>query len=210
MTEGLTTQLNHRLRSAGLEPLDQSTVARFEIYLSLFLRWNQRLNLSAVRDEVAVIDRHLVESIQVARNLPAEIRTLLDFGSGGGLPGIPIALCRPGIAVTLAESKNKKAAFLQEAVRALGLTATVHAGRAETLRSTFDCVTLRAVDKMPEAVAAAVPRVSPAGWLALMITHSSLLDLQATAGSAFSWLPPIPLPGSESRILVLGKRINAT
>ena len=87
-----------------------------------------------MRDEQGILSRHFVESIVVARELPQGIRTLLDFGSGAGLPGIPIALCRPEIAVTLAESQGKKAAFLQEAVRVLAISAMVHAGRAETLR----------------------------------------------------------------------------
>ena len=91
------------------------------------------LNLSAIRDEEGIISRHLVESIVVSSELPQGIKTLLDFGSGAGLPGIPIAICRPEIAVTLAESQGKKAAFLQEAVRVLGIGAKVHAGRAEAL-----------------------------------------------------------------------------
>ena len=74
--------------------------------------------------------------------------TLLDFGSGGGFPGIPIALCRPEIAVTLAESQGKKAAFLQEAVRVLGLSARSTLSGPKLLTVGFDCVTLRAVDRM--------------------------------------------------------------
>ncbi len=160
-----SARLNQLLKAAGLAPLDEETAGRFESYLSLFLRWNERLNLSAIRDEEGILSRHFIESIAVAHELPAEIATLLDFGSGAGLPGIPIALCRPEIAVTLAESQSKKAAFLQEAVRVLGIGAKVHAGRAEALRTVFDCVTLRAVDKMPKAVAAAVKLVAAmAGW----------------------------------------------
>ena len=90
---------------------------------------------------------------------------MLDFGSGAGFPGIPISLCRPEIQVTLAESQGKKAAFLQEAVRVLGLAAKVHAGRAETAATRFDCVVLRAVDRMELAVQVASGLVGPAaGW----------------------------------------------
>ena len=141
-----------------------------------------------------------------ARSLPAGIDTLLDFGSGAGLPGIPIALCRPEIAVTLAESQGKKTAFLREVVRTLGLGVAVHASRAEVLGTTFDAVVLRAVDKMPEAVAAAARLVSAAGWLALMTTHADLAELHRVAGGDFSWQTPIPLPGSDQRILSLGRR----
>ena len=94
---------------------------RFEEYLALILRWNSRMNLTAIRDEEEILARHFVESIACAQHFPEGIGTLLDFGSGAGFPGIPIALCRPEIAVTLAESQSKKAAFLQETVRILGL-----------------------------------------------------------------------------------------
>ncbi len=200
------TRLQALVTAAGLTPLDDETAGKFEDYLSLFLRWNERLNLSAIRDEEAILSRHIIESIVVARGLPERIATLLDFGSGAGLPGIPIALCRPEIAVTLAESQGKKAAFLQEALRVLGIQAKVHAGRAEALRTVFDCVVLRAVDKMPKAVAAAVPLVAPAGWLALMTTTGEREGLERAAGTKFSWQAEKLLPGGAMRMVEFGTR----
>ena len=123
MSEGAGLRLNALLAEAGIAQLNTAVAVGFEAYISLFVRWNSRINLSSVRDEEGILSRHLVESIAVVSALPADISTLLDFGSGGGLPGIPIALCRPEIAVTLAESQSKKAAFLQQAVRVLGLSA---------------------------------------------------------------------------------------
>jgi 16S rRNA (guanine527-N7)-methyltransferase len=199
-------RLNALLGEAGLWPLEATELSRFEAYLSLFVRWNARVNLTSVRDEEGILSRHFVESIACARALPAGISTLLDFGSGGGFPGVPIALCRPEITVTLAESQGKKAAFLQEAVRVLGLSAKVYAGRAELLATHFDCVTLRAVDRMAEAVAAAARLVGDGGWLALMTTRSDLSGLQAAAGAGFSWAEVVSLPGSEERVLALGAR----
>ncbi|MGH9604467.1 MAG: 16S rRNA (guanine(527)-N(7))-methyltransferase RsmG [Terracidiphilus sp.] len=199
-------RLNELLAEAAVSPLDAGQLPRFESYLSLFVRWNSRLNLSSVRGEQGILARHFVESIACAQALPAGIRTLLDLGSGAGLPGIPIALCRPEIKVTLAESQGKKAAFLQEAVRVLGLSAAVHAGRAELLTLPFDCVTLRAVDRMPRAVSAAVRLVAPGGWLALMTTEGELSALQAAASTEFSWRTTVPLPGSIERLLALGER----
>jgi 16S rRNA (guanine527-N7)-methyltransferase len=206
--EGTGPRLNELLRQASRDPLDTETAHKFEAYLSLFVRWNKKLNLSSVRDEEGVLSRHFIESIAVAQSLPAEISTLLDFGSGAGLPGIPIALCRPRIAVTLAESQIKKAAFLQEAVRVLGISAKVHADRAETLGEVFDCVVLRAVEKMPRAVSSAVKLVSPHGWLALMTTDASLAELQSAAGPQFKWKESVRLPGSDSRILALTQKIK--
>jgi len=164
------------------------------------------MNLTSIRDVEGILSRHFVESIACAQSLPGEIATLLDFGSGGGLPGIPIALCRPEIAVTLAESQGKKAAFLQEAVRLLGISTRVHPFRAEVLSERFDCVTLRAVDRMDDAVASASELVNPGGWLALMTTGMELAKLQAAAGAEFSWSEATPLPNSERRVLVRGRR----
>ena len=89
---------------------------------------------------------------------------MLDFGSGAGFPGIPIQIVRPELRVTLAESQKKKVHFLREVVRELGLTgASIHAGRVEEMPASavFDLVTLRAVDKMGEAMQAAIPRIRP-------------------------------------------------
>ena len=204
--EAIGLKLNELLDSAGLAPLDGVTAEQFAQYLSLIMRWNARLNLSSIRTEDGILSRHFVESIACARALPAGISSLLDFGSGAGFPGIPIALCRPEISVVLAESQGKKAAFLQETIRALKISAVVHAGRAELLRNAFNCVVLRAVDRMPQAVKVAGHLVAPTGWLALMTTHGDLAQLQAAAGAIFSWPTAIHLPGAAQRLLALGAR----
>jgi 16S rRNA (guanine527-N7)-methyltransferase len=199
-------RLNGLLIDAGLAPLDSGLTGRFEDYLSLILRWNTRVSLTAIRDEEGILSRHFVESIAGARSLPASIASLLDFGSGAGFPGIPIALCRPEISVTLAESQGKKAAFLREATRVLALSAKVHPGRAETLGTRFDCVTLRGVDRMERAVQAALRLVSSGGWLALMTTRSDLEGLKTASGTEFYWRTAVQLPGSRARVLALGER----
>ena len=208
-TEGCFHRLNEVLEHSGIEPLDAGTATKFENYVSLIVRWNERLNLTSLRAEDAIISIHLAESIACARAIPHGVRTLLDFGSGAGLPGIPIALCRPEIAVTLAESQGKKAAFLQEAVRQLEISATVYPGRAETLIAVFGCVILRAVDKMPKAVAAGAKLVAPGGWLALMTTKPYLAGLQVAAGPEFSWDRLLALPNATDRIVAFGCRQTA-
>jgi 16S rRNA (guanine527-N7)-methyltransferase len=199
-------RLNALLVDAGQPVLDEALASRFAEYLALLVRWNSRVNLTAIRDEEGILSRHFVESIACARALPAGISTLLDFGSGAGFPGIPIALCRPEIAVTLAESQGKKAAFLQEAVRVLGLSAKVHSQRAELLSVQFDCVTMRAVDRMQEAVSAGSQLVAVDGWLAPMTTGSELDAVKAAAGKGFEWRAPVSLPGGDDRIVALGQR----
>jgi 16S rRNA (guanine527-N7)-methyltransferase len=204
----LDLNLNSRLAAAGLESLEPRNVTRFEDYATLLRRWNERINLTAIRDEASIVSRHFIESIACARGLPIGIASLLDFGSGAGFPGIPIALCRPEIAVTLAESQGKKAAFLREAVRILGISAKVHSGRAETLDCQFDCVTLRAVDRMPKAVQSASRLVGPEGWLALMTTSGELSMLQNGVGAAWSWNEPVALPDGDNTVLALGSRLS--
>ncbi len=201
--------LNQLLAGAGMAPLDAAQTNRFEAYLSLFVRWNARTNLSSVREPGAILSRHFVESIACARALPVGWSSLLDFGSGGGLPGIPIALCRPEIAVTLAESQGKKAAFLQEAVRTLGISTKVFSARAETLAESFDCVTMRAVDRMAVAVQAGAQLVRENGWLALMTTRSDAPSLQSVVLGPYSWSQPLQLPGGEERVLVLGQKVGS-
>lgn len=204
---GQTTgmRLNGLLTGAGLEPLDAPIAARFADYCALLLRWNARTNLTAVRDVDGILSRHFVESIACARALPPGIATLLDYGSGAGFPGIPIALCRPEIAVTLAESQGKKGAFLREAVRTLGLATSVYSDRAETLNGRFDCVALRAVDRMLQAVQAACRLVVPGGRLALMTTEVESEGLRQLCGGEFSWSKALPLPGGDQRVLLLGQ-----
>jgi 16S rRNA (guanine527-N7)-methyltransferase len=199
-------RLDEILNELGMEPLDPVQSKSFEDYFLLLNRWNARVNLTSIRDEEGILRRHFVESIACARALPSGILNLLDFGSGAGFPGVPIALCRPEIAVTLAESQGKKAAFLSEAVRMLGVNAKVHSGRAEVLHTVFDCVTLRAVDKMEVAVQAAAHLVRSGGGVGLMTTGKALMALKSVIGEEFSWSQVISLPGGEDRILALGVR----
>jgi 16S rRNA (guanine527-N7)-methyltransferase len=199
----LPERLNDMLVAAGLGGLSSDVGAQFGEYMTLLLRWNAKLNLTAIRDEKSILSRHFVESIACARLLPTSISTLLDFGSGAGFPGIPIALCRPEIAVTLAESQGKKATFLREAVRRLNLRATVFAGRAELLTSRFNCVTLRAVDRMPQAVNGACSLLAEGGWIAAMTTRDELEGLKSLCESRLSWREPIRLAGGDRRILAL-------
>jgi 16S rRNA (guanine527-N7)-methyltransferase len=198
-------RLNQLLTEAGSTPLDTEASDQFTTYLTLLQRWNTRTNLTAIRDEEGILSRHFVESILCARALPPDIRTLLDFGSGAGFPGLPIAILRPEIAVTLAESQHKKAAFLREAIRAISVAATVHAARAETLQSKYDCITLRAVDNMPAAIPAAISLLTPTGWLAILTTTTDAATLQSPA-TQFRWNPLHPLPAATTRTLLLGRR----
>jgi len=199
-------KLIQALEGIHLPSLGAAQIEKFDAYVKLILRWNSRMNLTAIREVDAIIDRHIVECIACANALPEGIKTLLDFGSGAGFPGIPIAICRPEIAVSLAESQVKKSAFLQEAVRTLGLGVKIHTGRAEKLQMDFDCVAMRAVDRMQVAIVGASRLVRPGGQMAVLTTNTELARACAAAGSVFAWQEPIRLPGSDRRVLALGKR----
>lgn len=158
---------------------DTNTVmSQLEVYLDLLLRWNARTNLTAIRQPEAMVTRHFGESLFAARLISPRLKpeaSLLDFGSGAGFPGLPIQLYRPDLRVTLAESQGKKASFLREVIRTLGLTTEVWANRVEAMpvAQRFDCVTLRAVDRMDDALRGAVLRVAPCGLIAVMAGSGS-------------------------------------
>ena len=204
-----STRLNQLLEAAGHPPLAAETSEKFAAYLTLLQKWNAKTNLTAIRDEEGILSRHFLESILCATALPTGIATLLDFGSGAGFPGIPIALMRPEIQVTLAESQNKKAAFLREAVRVLELNTKVHSARAEELKTKYDCITLRAVDNMAHAIPAAIQLLKHDGYLAILTTQEDTASIQTTAQSnhpnrEFTWRSQ-PLRATTTRLLLLGK-----
>ena len=130
--------------------------------------------------------------------------TLADIGPGAGFPGIPIKLWAPEISLTLIESNHKKATFLREAARALTLTdINIRNVRAEALAGeTFDVVTLRAVDRFDSILPVAESVVAPTGRLGLLIGSAQYPSAQ-TALTSFRWELPVPVPGSQSRLLAI-------
>ena len=175
--------------------------SQLSAYLDLLLRWNARTNLTAIREPEGIICRHFGEGLfcglELAKRLPASA-TVLDFGSGAGIPGLPVQLIQPGFRVTLAESQGKKASFLREAVRTLGLSTEVWADRVESMPPDrrFNAVTLRAVDNMELALATARERVTPEGLLVSFTSYEPPATASPTAES-------VPLPGASHSILTL-------
>jgi 16S rRNA (guanine527-N7)-methyltransferase len=192
--------------SVDVAGLDPKAIEQFEAYLALLLQWNARINLTAVRQPRDIVRRHFAESIFAAAQIPKTIKTLLDYGSGAGFPGIPIAICRPKIGVTLAESQGKKAVFLREVVRTLGLKAEVWGERVEEMEPgrVFDAVTLRAVEKMQEACRIAVGRLVEGGWIGVFATRKTEGPLEKLRG--IHWEATVEIPGSEQEVLKTGRR----
>lgn len=194
--------------AALLKPYVQGGVApqlaaQLVDYLELLLKWNARTNLTAIRDPEEIVRRHFGESLFLGAHL-RDCSTLLDFGSGAGFPGVPVQLLRPEIAVTLAESQGKKAAFLREVVRHFGLQTEVWASRVEAMPSErrFDAVALRAVDKMDSAVREAAARASGC-MLILGTSRASFADVLA---AEFPVVERLPLPGSADGVLEVLRR----
>lgn len=138
-------------------------------YLALLDRWNRTYNLTAIRDPREMLVKHLLDSLAMA-SFVHEGR-LADLGTGPGLPGIPLAIARPGLQVSLVESNGKKARFLREAVRTLGLdNARVLESRAEAVDEpgAYDLVTARALDRLAGIIAVGGHLLSPTGRLLAM------------------------------------------
>jgi 16S rRNA (guanine527-N7)-methyltransferase len=138
-------------------------------YLELLAKWNKTYNLTAIRDPEKMISHHLLDSLAVLPHLPAG--TLADIGSGGGLPGIPLAIAQPERRVTLNDANHKKGAFLQQAVIELKLAnADVHVGRVQDWQPAqlFDCVITRGFAELADFIGACRHLLAPGGVLAAM------------------------------------------
>ena len=140
-------------------------------YLELLAKWNKTYNLTAIRDPLQAVSHHLLDSLAVLRELPDRAGALVDVGSGGGLPGIPIAIADPERRVTLNDVNEKKGAFLRQAVIELGLrNADVHVGRVEAWRPAerFAVVISRGFANLVDFLATCRHLAAPAGILAAM------------------------------------------
>jgi len=193
------------------EGLSREQYKKISTYIDLLLRWNAKMNLTAVRDPENIVKRHFGEAIFLARELSA--RHLLasgtvvyDIGSGAGFPGIPLKIARPEISLTLVEAHGRKAIFLKEVLRAVNLDAEVKNVRAEdlarTAATTADIVTLRAVEKFDSILPVAAQFLKLTGALALLISKTQVAAVQKTLNS-WQFCPLLPIPGSESRGILL-------
>lgn len=195
--------------SALLRPfvaLSGNQLAQTLIYIDLLLKWNSRINLTSVRRPEDIVTRHFGESFFAASQLLAseEATSVIDLGSGAGFPGIPLAMAFPEAHVTLVEAASKKAAFLNEVIRALQLTnAKVFNGRGEDCTARANLVTLRAVEKFEATVPLASGMIEPQGRLALMIGRNQIEKAKELAPQ-LAWADPIMIPGGHSRVLFVG------
>jgi 16S rRNA (guanine527-N7)-methyltransferase len=172
--------------SAKLELSDEQ-LARLDRYLDLLAQANQRMNLTRIESREAAEVQHVADALTLLPFLPTGAHRLADVGSGGGVPGIPLAIARPDVTVMLIESTQKKAAFLKSAAAELGLAnISASSWRAEDVghsssRETFDVVTARAVGAMAFLVEWSLPLVKKGGKLLAMKGPRIVEDLPAAA-----------------------------
>ena len=160
-------------------------------YVELLGRWNRVYNLTAVRDPAAMVARHVLDSLTVLPHLRGD--TLLDVGSGAGLPGLVVAVARPALAVTLLDANGKKTRFCRQAAAALGLPrVTVVQARVEDFRpaAPFDTVVSRAFAEPAAFVAACAGLAAPGGVLVAMAGRAA--GTPQPAGAA---IHPVQVPG---------------
>lgn len=196
----------------GGETPNPGLVQALQSYLELLLKWNARVNLTAVRDAETIVSRHFGESLFAARVLLRKSEaalTLADVGSGAGFPGIPMKLFAPQVELTLIESQNKKAVFLREVVRTLGLERVeVFGVRAEQWGKTADLVTMRAVEQFDRALPLAATLVAEEGRLGLLIGAGQVSVAREVLGENWEWDDLVVVPQSESRVAMVGRRVR--
>ena len=187
--------------------VDDQQVILIQHHMAILQRWNEKLNLTAIRNPLEILYRHFCESMFGASAIPVDKGRLADIGSGPGFPGIPLKIARPELDLVLVESNIKKGTFLAEVVRELGLTGTrVVISRYEELGeevAPLDVVCSRAVGEfVPFLEWAASPKVS-AAQVALWIGGRDLDEVRKS--KQWEWREPILVPQSLQRYMLIGK-----
>ncbi|WP_341274794.1 16S rRNA (guanine(527)-N(7))-methyltransferase RsmG [Rhodocyclus gracilis] len=199
-------QLASGLRALGLD-IAAPAQARLLAYAALLDKWNRTFNLTALRVPDKAVSHHLLDSLAILPYLGEGV--LLDVGSGGGLPGIPLAITRPDLAVHLLDSNSKKTAFLQQAVIELELrNVTVHCRRIEEFQPAqpFATIVSRAFAELADFVRPTRSLLAADGcWLAMkgLLPHEEIARLPA--GIVVDRALPIRVPGvdGERHVLIL-------
>jgi 16S rRNA (guanine527-N7)-methyltransferase len=177
-------------------------------YISSLLLWNQKVNLTSITSPPEILQRHFGESLFAVPAVPIRARRLADVGSGAGFPGLALRLLLPDAEVTLIEPNAKKATFLAEVARKLDLARVcVRRERTEGIEldgPIADVVTARAIGDFDSLLAWSGRALAPAGQLVLWVGSASVPVLQSHA--SFSWKPPIRIPKSQNRVLLVGQR----
>ena len=185
--------------------LPEAAQLKLLAFRDLLLKWNRTYNLTALRDPQQVISHHLLDALAILPHVGAG--PLLDVGSGGGLPGIPLAIARPDLSVTLVDTVQKKATFLQQAAIELELkSVAVHHARVEEMRGQYAQISSRAFAELARFVSLTQHLLAPGGrWLAM---KGALPDGEINAlpaDSEVAAIIPLAVPGldAERHLIIL-------
>lgn len=197
-------RVERRIRKVGIEPTAVS-LDRLVDYLLLLQRWNVRMNLTGLERPDDAVDRLLVEPLLAAREMGDTAASLLDIGSGGGSPAIPLKIVRPAVALTMVEAKTRKSVFLREVVRHLGLTnCHVETVRFEQLLArpayleAMDVVSIRAVRVEVQELRTLQAFLAPGGRMLWFLSGAQVVPLVP---------PPLALVSEVSLIEALRSRL---
>ena len=176
-------RLTRRAKRAGVI-LAPPTLDKLRVYFELLFRWNAKINLTSLTLDAPdeAIDRLLIEPLLAAHHIEGDTPRLIDIGSGGGSPAIPLLLAKPGLRLVMVESKARKSAFLREALRHLDATGVVEAARFEELLSraefheAFDYLSIRAVRTEPRTLNTLQAFVRPGGRLLLFRSEGRRME----------------------------------
>ncbi len=188
-------------KSFGIH-LDEKTVEAFEIYLKELVKWNQKINLTAIRSERGIVLKHFVDSLSVDPYLP-EHSSILDIGSGAGFPGIPLKIVRPTFKISLIDSVLKKVDFQRHIIRALGLKGieAIHGrvqdgGVLHSLGGQFEITLSRAFSDLRAFLVLSLPFLKEGGTAVAMKGETNDRDarlLAETEGTPYRLKKAIPL-----------------
>ena len=177
------------LLKKALPQADETALDRFEIYHRLLSEWNEKMNLTAITDPVAVAEKHFADSLAALPYLKPGMK-VVDVGTGAGFPGVPLLIMEPGLELTLADSLQKRLTFLDALLKELGLKAALVHGRAEDLgqnklyREQFDAALSRAVANLPVLLELTTPFVR-VGGTAIAYKGDAAEELESAKTAAF-------------------------
>jgi len=204
--------------------LTRAQLDQFARYADLLIDWNLRFNLTSIVDPRDIVIKHFLDSLSVVRLIPPGPIKLIDVGAGAGLPGLPIKLVRPEIALTLLEATRKKCDFLKAVIDDLQLAEVQivnaraeEAGRQEEHREQYDIAIARGVAEMPTLLEYLLPFVKVGGFAVAQKSREVLPDVQhaeralTTLGGRLSDIVPVSVPElNEARYLVVVAKIDHT
>lgn len=220
--ENIRESLRIMAKGFGLK-LTEKHLDQFQLYMELLLTWNEKLNLTAIKEPLEVVEKHFVDSLTVLNACSIKPGAkVLDVGTGPGFPGVPLKIFRPDLEVTLLDGANKRLNFLGEVCRELDIScARVHkraeeAGRDTAMREAFDVVTARAVAGLNVLCEYCLPLVKMKGYFVAMKGPGAGEEIQEAKraleilGGDQVKIEPITLPSAGERNLVVVRKLRFT